>query len=330
MTDSRRKRGYVGIANQIWDEVIRRDFTKRQKDVLMFLWRLSYGCNQTVAVVPRQKDFALCGVGENKAGDELKHLAACKVIFRNGNEYRFNEDFEFWQISPVKGWDDERFKELIHLNIEVSKKCKSVDEPKPAPRLRLKKGKLPKTVTFSRKKTSQKGNFPSGDNFPKREDEFSAELPEKGRNIEENFPKREDGESSNPSGARDTAALNTSFKDSKDIYIAQFDEFWNLYPKKVGKKKAQEKFIKLAPDLDFEKVMTGTRNYISYCKRVNRYFKDGATFVNQQGWDDFAEGDGLVDQTAGQSKAPPLEKIKVTKEDQEFYDRLYGQSSGTT
>lgn len=122
MNSPKGKSGFVRIENKILDEVIRRDFTKRQKDILLFIWRLSYGCRRDVANIPKLKDFTLCGVGKGHIAAELRELEQCRVITRNDTEYRFNEDYDFWQITPVRGWDIERFNELIHLNIVESKK----------------------------------------------------------------------------------------------------------------------------------------------------------------------------------------------------------------
>ncbi|SMG58322.1 conserved phage C-terminal domain-containing protein [Paenibacillus aquistagni] len=146
------KTGYVGIANKIWDEVIRRNFTKRQKDILLFLWRLSYGCQQDVAIVSKQKYFAICGVGEGHIGKELKILTECKVISRNGSEYRFNEDCHLWQVSPVRGWDEEIFKTILHDNIESSKRRKLTD-----------------SVSSANEETYQNGKYSKASNLPKQE-----------------------------------------------------------------------------------------------------------------------------------------------------------------
>lgn len=132
MVNPQKERGYVGLANEIWDEIIRRDFTKRQKDILQLLIRLSYGCQQKTAYIPKQQDFTLCGLGgKGHVGEELKHLEACRAIIRHRdtNEFELNKNYDMWQISPVRGWDEERYKELIHLNIiHAKKKGKAVTE----------------------------------------------------------------------------------------------------------------------------------------------------------------------------------------------------------
>lgn len=135
--------GHIRIANEIWDEIIRRDFSKRQKDILQFILRLSYGCNHKVAHVPLLRDFSLCGVTQNHITEELLYLKNCKVIdwSREDMFFSFNKNYEIWQVSPVKKWDDERFRELIHINLTSQNR------------------------NFPKQELPKKGN----DDFPKRE-----------------------------------------------------------------------------------------------------------------------------------------------------------------
>lgn len=111
--------GYIRIANEIWDEIIRRDFTKRQKDILLFIWRLSYGCSKKTAIIPKLKHFSICGVGATNITSELKYLQIMKVIYwdRENMVFSFNKDYGIWQVTPVRGWDDDTFNELLHVNI---------------------------------------------------------------------------------------------------------------------------------------------------------------------------------------------------------------------
>ncbi|MHA6530227.1 replication protein [Paenibacillus sp. BAC0078] len=111
--------GYVKLANEIWNEIIRRDFSKRQKDIILFIWRLSYGCRKKTAIIPKLKDFEMCGIGYQNIRKELDHLSSSKVIswMKDSNVFAVNKDYEQWQITPVKGWSEERFKELISVNL---------------------------------------------------------------------------------------------------------------------------------------------------------------------------------------------------------------------
>ena len=134
--------GYIRIANEIWDEIIRRDFTKRQNDILLFVWRLSYGCKKKSAIIPKLQDFDICGVSPTNITKELKHLAECKVLKwdRVNMIFEINKNYEFWQISPVKGWNADRFKELIGENLKTYQINKSdllkqevLDDDSPTP-----------------------------------------------------------------------------------------------------------------------------------------------------------------------------------------------------
>ncbi|SHM58724.1 phage replication protein O [Gracilibacillus kekensis] len=43
MANPQVENGYIRIANDLWNEVLRRDFTKRQMNLILLIWRLSYG-----------------------------------------------------------------------------------------------------------------------------------------------------------------------------------------------------------------------------------------------------------------------------------------------
>ena len=134
MANPQAENGHVRIANEILNEILRRSFSKRQIAILHFIWRLSYGCNKKYAYIPKLKHFSLCGVTNQNIKSELEHLEVCNVILwnRETNEFRFNKDYEKWIITPIKYWDEEEFKKLIHLNIikkspkEDSKNTKKV------------------------------------------------------------------------------------------------------------------------------------------------------------------------------------------------------------
>lgn len=138
MASPQTENGYIRIANELWDAVLQRDFSKRQKDLLLFIWRLSYGCQRKNAYVPKMKNFELCGVPETKVKTELVYLEKSRVLFwdRESRTFEINKDHENWFVSLVKAWDDDIFSELIAINLA--------------------------------KKTSQNGN----ENFPKREEKL--------------------------------------------------------------------------------------------------------------------------------------------------------------
>ncbi|BFH70632.1 hypothetical protein J27TS7_57740 [Paenibacillus dendritiformis] len=141
MASPQKENGYVGIANEIWDEIISRKFTERQQKILKLILRLSYGCRKKTATIPLLKHFELGGVRIQDAKKELNYLSQCKVIeWDQKDTYALNKNYDEWRISLVKGWDEEEFKRLISLNINSktgseksgTRVTKSVT-PEPAP-----------------------------------------------------------------------------------------------------------------------------------------------------------------------------------------------------
>lgn len=122
MANPQPEHGYVKLANELWDEVIRRDFTKRQKDILFLIWRLSYGCQKRSAYIPKLVYFELAGIGKNHIKNELVYLEQMRVLKwgRDEKTFEVNKNHDEWQVSPVKGFDELKLTELIRLNLQES------------------------------------------------------------------------------------------------------------------------------------------------------------------------------------------------------------------
>lgn len=300
MTDSRKKNGFVGIANQIWDEVIRRDFTKRQKDILLFIWRLSYGCNQEIAIIPMLKDFALCGVGKGHIGAELKHLENCKVITRNNNEYRFNENYDYWQISPVKGWDSNRFDELIFTNLVNAKKTrKKVTETGTEKGEEF--GKVQPAESYQNRNSPEVEELPKQE--PLKEPSVTETVTENGNQLLKQELSVTETVTATPlepiqdaaSGAPKDNIKTLKDKDIKDMVISDFELFWNAYPRKVSKKSAENMWdraikAKVKPAL----LIKCSEHYAQHCsmnRTENNFIMHASTFLNPKNerYADFTE-----------------------------------------
>lgn len=64
----------------------------------------------------------------------------------------------------------------------------------------------------------------------------------------------------------------------------QFDQFWSLYPHKVGKPVAEKAFFKALKRSTFEEVVSGLRRYIA--KTDDRAWCNPSAFLNQDRWGD--------------------------------------------
>lgn len=124
MANPQTENGYLRIANEIWDEILRRKFSERQQKVLLLILRLSYGCGKKNAIIPKLKYFELSGVRIQDVKNELEFLCQCKVIHwdKNTNNFWFNKNHEEWQKEYVKRWDEKKFNDLLRINPSIKQR----------------------------------------------------------------------------------------------------------------------------------------------------------------------------------------------------------------
>ena len=70
----------------------------------------------------------------------------------------------------------------------------------------------------------------------------------------------------------------------------EFNQVWDLYPKKQGKKPAQAAFYRARRNrTPLESIISGIKSYLNYiaAKKISQeYVKQGSTFFNQEAWND--------------------------------------------
>jgi hypothetical protein len=121
---------HLRIAHSIEEEIMMRDFTKRQRSIMDLILRLSWGCGRKLAVIPKQKDFEIVGIPESKIKSELEWLKCAKVIFwsRDTNAFSFNKNYDEWRVSIVPGYNKQRLTELVNINLHTSQNGNLIDE----------------------------------------------------------------------------------------------------------------------------------------------------------------------------------------------------------
>ena len=81
--------------------------------------------------------------------------------------------------------------------------------------------------------------------------------------------------------------LNKNTKNIKNIYIDQFNEFWNLYNKKVSKPKAITAYNRAMKKTDHQTIMDALREQKKlWVGRESAYIKHPTTWLNQECWED--------------------------------------------
>ena len=113
---------HLRISHKIIKEILRRNFTKQQKNILDLVLRLSWGCGKPSALIPKKKQFRLCGVSEKQIAAELRQLEQMKVLLieESAGFYQIQKDYDQWQVTPVKGWSEVDFNDLVSINIKTT------------------------------------------------------------------------------------------------------------------------------------------------------------------------------------------------------------------
>ena len=101
--------------------------------------------------------------------------------------------------------------------------------------------------------------------------------PEPGNPLTENPP------AENPLH-KNTITKNTNIKNKEREH---FDEFWELYPKKVDKAQALRAFYRALNRAGWEKILKGAKNYSTdpNLPDEKRFIKNPSTWLNADSWD---------------------------------------------
>jgi len=184
---------HLRIAHSIQEQIMVSDFTEQQRRVLDLILRLSWGCGKKYAIIPKQSDFQVIGVPENKIKAHLDWLVNAKVIFREGPLYEFNKNFDRWQVSRALYYNEQKMSELLHINLnenELDEKGRKLDEKGTLENQRF-NSQLPKKGTekfpIRELPTSQKGNFAMPELASAKESIKEREINSNTENIDNNL-----------------------------------------------------------------------------------------------------------------------------------------------
>lgn len=109
----------------------------------------------------------------------------------------------------------------------------------------------------------------------------------------------------------------------------EFEEIWNSYPRKQGKKVAEAAYIRARRrGVEADVVASGIKSYVDYinAKKISQeYIKQGSTFFNQNSWDDEWETGNKPVSTGNKGhKDSYLADLEVAREEaRKFNDQKY-------
>lgn len=116
MAEVKVKNGYLRIANNLYDNLYFRDFSKRETLIISLIIRLSYGFNKKTAIIKPKTWFTACGLYQPDINKILRGLIAKKVIKDLGNnKYSLNKNYDEWLVDFPKTFNVEKFNILKML-----------------------------------------------------------------------------------------------------------------------------------------------------------------------------------------------------------------------
>jgi hypothetical protein len=96
------------------------------------------------------------------------------------------------------------------------------------------------------------------------------------------------GEIQSPSGVKPISPEPNKELNKNTMQSEQFDEFWNQYPRKEGKKPAFKAFKSALSRASFEDIIAGVIAYQTSDRVRRGYIKLPATWLNEDAWEDAA------------------------------------------
>lgn len=111
-----------------------------------------------------------------------------------------------------------------------------------------------------------------------------------GRPKTENKPKENQNKTKHKPNVNDNVNENVNENIYVHLHAQWFDAFWDLYPRKVNKKKSKEKFFKICKDENtFNAIMRGLKKQIKtsqWQKESGQYVPHPTTWLNGERWQD--------------------------------------------
>lgn len=81
--------------------------------------------------------------------------------------------------------------------------------------------------------------------------------------------------------------LTDDLLDSESLFLEEFEEFWNTYPRKIGKEAARKEWLRLKPDLEKVKKSLGwQRSCKEWTSDDGRYIPYPSKYLTEQRWED--------------------------------------------
>ncbi|WP_222863945.1 replication protein [Pigmentiphaga aceris] len=251
--------GFLRLANELYDAVLRFGFSGRQLHVLLAVVRKTYGYGKKVDDVTASQLGALCGIARNHVTTTLKQLERMNVVVCEPGRYGLivgiNKRHTTW-VKPVRQSD------VALLPVPDRDDAEPIASPASSPVSGL--------VLVPDQDVQRPVSGPSKDK-PKNQLQQTNLYPRPVA-VTQVSPRR---------AARSHLMMSDTLKD-------RFDRFWQAYPRKVDKQDARDAFARLMPDEALLDLMLESirRSTAAGLWSDVKYVKHASTWLNSACWED--------------------------------------------
>jgi hypothetical protein len=109
---------------------------------------------------------------------------------------------------------------------------------------------------------------------------------------------------------KDSKKTTNLRKQKEQTSFSVFDEFWEAYPRKADKAKAQKAFDKALEISELKDIITGTVRYRDDPNRLDQFTKYPATWLNAESWNNGP----LPDDNRAKKEREVIEQDRIKKE----------------
>lgn len=122
------------------------------------------------------------------------------------------------------------------------------------------------------------------------------------------------------------ASIDIKNKNKKKIYNHQFEDFWKLYPRKMGKQDALKTFTSLLQQGEsFETIMSCTENYIKELqsnRTEEKYIKHATTFLRSNRYLDYLSVNNGKERMSNRG-ITQLPEVTMNEKERELLEQVY-------
>lgn len=100
MANPQAENGYTRIANEILDEILRRDFTERELKIIFCVIRNTYGWNRKMHQMSLNYIARATGMNRANVSRSRSSLLASRVLVSDNDKYGIQKDYTRWGVLP--------------------------------------------------------------------------------------------------------------------------------------------------------------------------------------------------------------------------------------